>query len=63
MVLHEIIKRRESKNSRAKDLKKSARVQTEIEANRNLWVDLATLSQMKQYNSQAHSTDKSLWVS
>jgi hypothetical protein len=32
MVLHKITKRREMKNSRAKDSKKLARAQTEIEA-------------------------------
>jgi hypothetical protein len=50
MVLHKIIKIRERKNSRAKDTKNSAWAQTEIEANRKLWADPATLPQMKQYN-------------
>jgi hypothetical protein len=56
MVLHKLTKRRERKNSRAKDTKNSARAQTETEANRKLWVDPATLPQMKQYNTSTVDT-------
>jgi hypothetical protein len=58
MVLHKITKKIERKNSRAKDSKNSVRAQVEMEVNRKLWADLATLPQMKQYSSQAQSTDK-----
>jgi hypothetical protein len=52
MVLHKITK------ERAQDSKNSARAQTEIEANRKLWADLATFPHMqKKYISQAQSID------
>jgi hypothetical protein len=39
----QILKRRKVKNSRTQDFNNSAREQTEIEANQNLWDELVTL--------------------